>query len=107
MRKRVYRDHRKNNWMGWINTFLAGFFVAGALCFAGFMVLVAKSGIYSLFFILWARWRSFVAGVIGGIVLTVIPPVRRGFRENPFLYYLPSVFMGVIAGFFLFLIWFY
>jgi ankyrin repeat protein len=92
-REGTYRDNPGSNWMGTANAFVTGFGAGALLGFFTFGKLGGSSLERELFaFLVVAP----IGGLIGGIAMAAVPPVRSAFKENPFLYYLPSATAGVV-----------
>jgi len=100
-REKYYADRKsENKIMGLINGIqtlsglgiIIGFFTA---FFAGAISFTAMSGSWAGMFgpavrgFLLGFLGAFV-GCIGGIIVAILPPVRRAFTINPILYYIPT-----------------
>jgi hypothetical protein len=114
MREGVYRDNPLSNWMGTVNAFTTGFAGTGLTGGAVLAFLIVWAGFSeqkslsldeatSLFFGIMVACP--IIGLISGIVLAALPVPRDAFKENPFLYYLPSAALGAGAGVVLWKIW--
>ncbi|MDR2663731.1 MAG: ankyrin repeat domain-containing protein [Treponema sp.] len=91
-REGIYREDPGSNWMGTVNASVTGFGAGALLSFFTYMGLSDDDGfgrgLAAVFIV------APVGGLIGGIAMSAIPPVRKAFKENPVLYYLPVAAAG-------------
>jgi hypothetical protein len=106
-REGIYRGDPLSNPMGTLNAFMTGF--SGGLTLTFLTILTGWAGANTsdegATFMAFGVIAGPIIGVIAGSILAAVTASREAFKENPFLYYLPSAAIGIAAFPILFRIW--
>jgi len=106
MREGVYADNKSENFLGPVNGYLT---LTASGFFLGFMIGAANfesSGAWAdMFGPVVEGFFGGVIGLIGGVIIACLPPVRRAFTDIPVLYYAPTGMSALAAGIIIFKIW--
>jgi len=101
LREKVYASRKSENPMGKVNGMTTLSIIGGV---GGFFLAVhiGGTGWDLVTFLFLFGWVIAIGGALVGNFIAYLPPIKRAFTINPFLYYIPTVLFACVTVLLLF-----